>query len=80
MIKFLKMYGEAEGDYAKERQEWIKDITEDEIKKFIEENWIKLNNEKIKNYRQYNTVKPTEITQFKEIFNKISCKIQIHLV
>ena len=38
MIKFLKMYGDTKGDYTKERQEWINDITEDEIKTFIKEN------------------------------------------
>lgn len=39
MIKLLKMYGEIEGDYTKERQEWIKDITEEEIETFIKENF-----------------------------------------
>lgn len=38
MIKFLKIYGDTKGDYTKERQEWINDITEDEIKTFIKEN------------------------------------------
>jgi len=38
MIKFIQMYSEGKGDYTKERDELLKDVTIEEFEKFLEGN------------------------------------------
>lgn len=37
-IKFIQMYSEGKGDYTKEREELLKDITIEDFEKFLEDN------------------------------------------
>ena len=35
MIKFIQTYGEGKGDYTKEREELLKDVTIEEFEEFL---------------------------------------------
>ena len=35
MIKFIQMYSDGEGDYTKERREKLKDLNEEDLKKYL---------------------------------------------
>lgn len=37
-IKFIQMYSEGKGDYTKDREELLKDITIEDFEKFLEDN------------------------------------------
>lgn len=37
MIRFLQMFEKGEGDYTKERKEWLKELSIEEISKEIKE-------------------------------------------
>jgi hypothetical protein len=37
MIKFIQMYSDGEGDYTKDREEILKDVTIEDFEKFLEE-------------------------------------------
>ena len=37
-IKFIQMYSEGKGDYTKEREELLKDITIEDFENFLEDN------------------------------------------
>lgn len=38
MIKFIQMYSDGKGDYTKEREELLKDVTIEDFEKFLAEN------------------------------------------
>lgn len=38
MIKFIQLYSDGKGDYTKEKEEILKDVTIEDFKKFVEEN------------------------------------------
>ena len=38
MIKFIQMYSDGNGDYTKDREEILKDVTIEEFEKFLTEN------------------------------------------
>lgn len=38
MIKFIQMYSDGKGDYTKEREELLKDITIEDFEKFLQKN------------------------------------------
>lgn len=35
MIKFIQMYSDGEGDYTEERREKLKDLNEEDLKKYL---------------------------------------------
>lgn len=35
MIKFIQMYSDGEGDYTKERREKLKDLNEEDLKRYL---------------------------------------------
>jgi len=39
MIKFIQMYSNGKGDYTKEREELLKDVTIEDFKKFAKNYW-----------------------------------------
>lgn len=38
MIKFIQMYSDGTGDYTKDREEILKDVTIEDFEKFLKEN------------------------------------------
>ena len=38
MIKFIQMYSDGKGDYTKEREELLKDVTIEDFEKYLKEN------------------------------------------
>lgn len=38
MIKFIQMYSDGKGDYTKEREDLLKDITIEDFEKFLQKN------------------------------------------
>ena len=38
MIKFIQMYSDGKGDYTREREELLKDVTIEDFEKFLTEN------------------------------------------